>query len=273
MSCLELGHTGAGLVLRGTLDGLIAPLLKIPLRNLAEGDEIQLMVKLRKEHVTILPQKAGHEAELPGLLGGDEITADIIGGRQGLVLLQTAVKAIEQAAVGEGYVGKAGGGNRHFQGAARQEHLHDALAGPHHVHRIGSLVGGDAEVFFSPHVTGLTHGLVGVEHVHVHHAHQGVGILLAADVLEGGQIKDVVITTVGGHLGSDKGIENIRATVDGKGGKVAVTIPHGGADVPHQLHHVVLADVHHMENPWIAPEDFLRHRRSDGAGSTDNKEF
>lgn len=115
VSCLELGHTGAGLVLRGTLDGLIAPLHKIPLRNLAEGDEIQLMVKLRKEHVTVLPQKAGHEAELPGLLGGDEITANIIRGRQGLVLLQTAVKAIEQAAVGEGYVGKAGGGNRHFQ--------------------------------------------------------------------------------------------------------------------------------------------------------------
>ena len=41
---------------------------------------------------------------------GSNLTADIIGGRQGLVLLQAAVKAIEQAAVGEGYVGKADGG-------------------------------------------------------------------------------------------------------------------------------------------------------------------
>ena len=151
MPSLELCHTGAGLVLGGALDGLIPQLLEIFFRNLAEGDEVQLMVKLRKEHVTILTQKAGHEAELTGLLGSDEITADIIGGRKRLPLFKTAVESIEQAAVRKGHIGKSGGGNRHFQGATRQEHLHDAFAGSHHVHWIGSLVGGDAEVFFLHH--------------------------------------------------------------------------------------------------------------------------
>src|SRR5690606_10747748 len=44
------------------------------------------------------------------------------------------------------------------------------------------------------------------------------------------------------------------------------------ADVPHQLDHVVFADVDHVQRPRLALEDLARDRLADGAGAADDQE-
>jgi len=51
------------------------------------------------------------------------------------------VEAVQQGAIGESHVGKAGGGDGYLFTVLHQEHLHDPLGSTHHIGRIGCLVG------------------------------------------------------------------------------------------------------------------------------------
>ena len=71
----QLAHPRARLVLAPALIRLIAATLKILDRNLAECDEVQVMVKLGEEHVAVFSEQAAHQAQLAGFFGRDEIAA------------------------------------------------------------------------------------------------------------------------------------------------------------------------------------------------------
>ena len=264
----ELGGAVAGFVFGGALVGFEAQGLQVAHGDVAEAHQVQLLAEFGEEDVAVGAQQAGHQAQLAGLLGGDEVAAHVVGGRDGLAFGEALVEAVQQGAVGKGHVGKAGGGDGQGQALAHQEHLHDALAGPHHVHRVRGLVGGDAEVLAGAGVARLGDGGQGIEDVHLNQAHQGEGILLAAHVLERGQVEDVVVAPAG----VDQRLVFPGAAVEGEGAEVTVDVAQGAADIAHQLDHVVLADVHHVQHFGVAPEDFARDGLADGAGATDHQE-
>ena len=71
----QLAHPRTRFVLAPALIRLIPAALKILDRNLAERDEVQIIVKLREEHVAVFPEQAAHQAQLAGLLRRDKIAA------------------------------------------------------------------------------------------------------------------------------------------------------------------------------------------------------
>ena len=230
------------------------------------------MVKLREEHVAVFSEQAAHQAQLAGFFGCDEIAAHVVRGRKWLPLLKTAVETVQERAVTECNVREAGGRNGHLKGTSRQEHLHDALGRTHHVHGIRRLVRGYAEIFLRSHIVRLAHRLVGVKDVHVDHAHERVRVFFRADVLERGEVQDIVVPADPFCLRFHKSIKYIGSTVDGERGELAVRITHRRAYVAHQFDHVVLANVHDMEQPRVAPENLPRDGRADRACAADDKE-
>lgn len=112
MACFKFGHAGAGFVLGGALDGLVAARLKIAHRYLGEGDEVCARVQLGKEEIAVFPEEGGHEAELAGFLGRDEIAPDIVGRCERLLLLHTPVEAVEETTVRKRHVREARRGHR-----------------------------------------------------------------------------------------------------------------------------------------------------------------
>jgi len=92
---LEFGNAGTGLVLGGAVYGFEACALQVAFCYLAEGDEVQALVELGEEDVTIVAQEAGAEAQFARFLGGNEVTAHVAGSGEGLVLLHAAVEAID----------------------------------------------------------------------------------------------------------------------------------------------------------------------------------
>lgn len=77
--------------------------------DFGESNEVQGLAELGEEDIPILPEDAGHQAQLAGLLGRHEVTFDVVGSDDGLTLLQPLVEAVQQGTVGEGHVGKARG--------------------------------------------------------------------------------------------------------------------------------------------------------------------
>ena len=65
-------------------------------------------------------------------------------------------------------------------------------------------------------------------------------------MLESGGVEDIVISAEALDLSTDQGTEDVAAAVQSEGGEFPGAVAGGGADVAHQLHHVVLADVHHV---------------------------
>ena len=65
-------------------------------------------------------------------------------------------------------------------------------------------------------------------------------------MLESGGVEDIVVPAEAFDLGADQCAEDVAATVQSEGGEFPGAVAGGGADVAHQLHHVVLADVHHV---------------------------
>jgi hypothetical protein len=87
-------------------------------------------------------------------------------------------------------------------------------------------------------------------------------------MLEGGEVEHIVISGPICH----EGIKNIRAAVNGEGRKLSVNITEGTADIPNQLHHIVFADVYHMEQFRAAFEYFPNHGGTDGTGAAYDQE-
>lgn len=268
----QLAHLRARLILASALIRLIPAALKILDRDLAERDEVQVIVKLREEHVAVFPEQAAHQAQLAGFPRRDEIAAHVVRGGKRLPLLKAAAETVQERPVAERDVREAGGRDRHLKGTPRQEHLHDALGRAHHVHGVRRLVRGDAEIFLRAHIARMAHRPVGIEDVHVNHAHERVRVFFRADVLECGKIQDIVVPTDPFCLRLYKVIEYIRAAVDGERGELAVRIAHRRAYVAHQLDHIVLADVNDMEQPWVAGENLPCDGRADRACAADDKE-
>lgn len=268
----QLAHPRARLVLAPALIRLISAALKILDRDLAERDEVQVIVKLREEHVAVFSEQAAHQAQLAGFFGRDEIAAYVVRGGKRLPLLKAAAETVQERPVTERDVREAGSRDGHLKGTPRQEHLHDALGRAHHVHGVRRLVRGDAEIFFCAHIARLAHRLVGVEDVHVNHAHERVRVFFRADVLEREKVQDIVVPADPFCLRLYKIIEYISAAVDGERGELAVRVAHRRAYVAHQLDHIVLADVNDMEQPRVAGENLPRDGRTDRACAADDEE-
>lgn len=264
----QLFGTITGFVLGRALVGLVTQRSEVAHGDVGKGDEVQLLAQLGEEDVAVLAQQAGHQAQLSGLLRSHEITTHILGGRDRLALGKALVKAVQKAAVRESHVGEARGGDWQRFAGAHQEHFHDPLAGTHHVDRIGRLVGGHAEIFLGAEGLGRFDGRDGVEDVHVHHPHQGEGVFLTADMLEGGQVEHIVVTA----SPLDQRVVLNRAAVDGEGAEIAVDIAEGAAHIAHQLDHIVLGDIHHMQGLGLALEDLTRDSLADGASPADHQE-
>ncbi len=227
---------------------------------------MRFRIELGKEELSVVAEERGHEAEFARFLGRHEVAPHIVRRGQGLVFLHAPAKAVKEASVGEGDVGEARGRYGDIPRAARQEVLHDALGCAHHVDGVGRLVGGYAEIFPSSFFCCHAHGFVGVENVDVDHAHEGPGILFAAHMLECRKVEHIVVARPIGH----EGVEDVAARVDGEGGELTVGVADRRAQVAHQLHHVVFGDVHHVQKPRIAPEDFARHGLADRACGANN---
>jgi len=61
---LEFGNAGTSLVLGGAVDGFVARAFQVAFCYLAEGDEVQALVELGKEDITVIAQEAGAQAQL-----------------------------------------------------------------------------------------------------------------------------------------------------------------------------------------------------------------
>lgn len=216
----QLFGTVARLVLGLALVGFVAKRGQVAHSDIGEGDQVKLLTELREEDVAVATQQAGHQAQLAGFLGSDEIAAHVARGRDRLALGKTLVETVQQAAVGERHVSKARGGDRQGLAGPHQEHFHDALAGAHHIDGVGSLVGRHAEILLGAELEGRFDGADGIEDVDIHHTHQSERVFLAAHVLERGKIEHIIIAA--GPL--DQGIVLRRATVDGEGAEITVDI-------------------------------------------------
>ena len=208
----ELAHPRAGFVLACTFHSFITATCKIAHGDLAKGKEVFVWIELREKEVTIFTQERGHEAELARFLGRDKVAAHIARRRERLVFFHATIKAVKEASVGEGDVRKARRGDRHCHAAAHEEILHDALGCAHHVDRIGGLVRRHAKVLARSHRCCLAHRLVGIEDIHLDHAHERVRVLFAAYMLERGQIEHIVVA----KPVRDKRIEDVAPCIDGK---------------------------------------------------------
>ncbi len=110
----------------------------------AEGEHL-VFAKLREENFSRSAEDACKHTDLAGFFGAHEVALHIARGGQGLLLLKPMQPAIGQGAVAEGHIGKAGGGDFEVFVIGHYQVFHDSLAGAHDVHRVGGLVGGDAE--------------------------------------------------------------------------------------------------------------------------------
>ena len=107
-------------------------------------------------------------------------------------------------------------------------------------------------------------GLEGIQNVHLYHTHQRVRISLASDVLEGGEVEDIVV----GALTLGEELESIRRTVESKGPEIPLDVTEGAANVPDELDEIVLTQIHHVEHVRFTNEDLLRDGPSDGPSAT-----
>ena len=230
------------------------------------------MVELREEHVAVLAEQAAHHAQLARLLGRDEIAAHVLRGGERLPLVQAAVEAVQQGAVAERHVRKARGAHGHLGRAAVQKEFHDALGCAHHVHRVRRLVGGDAEIFSRPALFREQHRRVGVEDVRVYHAHERERVFLRAHVLERGRVEHIVISADSPPLLGNERAEDAAPAVERERGEFSVAVPRGRADVAHQLHHVVLADVNHVQDARVSGEQLAADGRADCTRPADDEE-
>lgn len=254
--CLELLHPGPRFVFACAFHWFIAAMPQIAHRNFGEGDEIRLRVELGEEEIAVFAEKRRHEAELARFLWRHKIAPHVIRRRERLFLFHAPIETIKQASIGEGDIRKARGRDRQFKTAAHKEVFHDALRGSHHVNRICRLVGRDTEILARPFPGRVPHRLVGIEDIDIDHAHERPGVLLAAHMLERGKVEHIVVA---GPI-SDEGVEDVTARINGEGSEFPRGIADGGAEVAHELHHVVLADIHDMEELGIAPEYLPRYR-------------
>ena len=230
------------------------------------------MVKFRKEHIAVLAEQTAHHTKLARFLGRDEIASHIVRSGKRLVLVEAAVEAVKKRAIAERDICKSSGGNRHFHGTAVQEELHDTLARPHHVHGVRRLVGGHAEILLRAALLSHKHRAVGVEDVRVNHAHERVRVFLTADMLQGRCVENIVIPADTLFLLIDERTEDVAPAVERKSGELSISVAHTGADVAHQLHHVVLADVHHVQYFRVAGKKLAADCASDGARPADDEE-
>ena len=110
----------------------------------AEGEHL-FFAQLGEEHFAAPPQNAGQHANLSRLFGRHEIALHVAWCCQGLLFLQAVHPPVGQRPVAEGNVGKACRGYFEVLVVGHHQIFHDAFRSPHDVHRIGSLIGGNAE--------------------------------------------------------------------------------------------------------------------------------
>ena len=107
--------------------------------------------------------------------------------------------------------------------------------------------------FLTPISMDMLDGFIRVEHIDVNHTHQREGVFFAAYMLERRKIELVVIDAVG----FDKSVIFNRANIQGESLEITIDITKRAANIPHQLDHVILADINNMQFAWISFENFL----------------
>ena len=95
--------------------------------------------------------------------------------------------SVRKGSIRESDIGKACGSNLEV-GVVGHEVFHDALAGSHDIHRIGSLIGGDAEEVFRRIDAKEVHQLFGLDVVVLDECLNRVFVLLRTYVLVGREI-------------------------------------------------------------------------------------
>ena len=97
--------------------------------------------------------------------------------------------AIGQGTVAEGHIGKAGGGDFEVLVVSHHQVFHDALAGAHDVHRVGGLVGGDAEEVLGRIDRQQVHQYLRLDIVILDERLHAVAVFLAAHMLVGREVR------------------------------------------------------------------------------------
>ena len=101
---------------------------------------------------------------------------------------QLATIMFGQLSVRERHVGKSGCSHLEVLVVGHHQIFHNALAGSHDVHRIGGLVGGDAEEVLGRIDRQQVHQPLGLDVVVLDERLHAVAVLLAAHVLVGGEV-------------------------------------------------------------------------------------
>ena len=197
----------------------------------AEGEHL-VFAQLGEEDFAALAEDAGEHTDLAGFLGTDEVALHVARGSQGLLLLKAVDPAVGKRAVAECDVGKACGSDLELVVVGHHQIFHNALAGSHDVHRIGGLVGGDAEEVLGGIDRQQVHQPLGLDVVVLDECLHAVAILLAAHVLVGGKVGH----DVEAFLLAEDALKDRVGEVEGIAAELVGDVEaFGGAHVAHQL--------------------------------------
>ena len=257
-----------GLRVGGALQHFVAVLFEERCPNRVKSHHLRFL-QLGEENSAVLAQDAGEQADLPGLLRGDEESPDVRRGRERLQLGDPGQEARRERSVGESHVRESGRLDGEPVGIGENDVFHDPLGGPHDVDRVGRLVRGDAEVLLRGIVGEEIQQYFGMEDVVLKQRLDGVDVLLRPHVLVRGEIAhDVKAAAAPEHLGEDRGRE-----VHGIGDVVGWHV-HAlrGAQVAGQLGERVLVGVDHDQGRRPERQDGLDEGGPDGACAADDQD-
>ena len=183
----HIGRIIAGIFLVG--EGLLFQALRLQEAVTDIRERLHLGgFQFREEDFSATAQHAGQQANLSALPGAHKVTEHVVRSHQRLALFQTAQPALGQRTIREGHIGKAR--SSHFKAVLIGEDkvFHNALAGAHHVHRVGGLVRRDAEEVPGRELAKEVQQGAGLQVVVFQQGPYGIAVFFRANVLVGTEI-------------------------------------------------------------------------------------
>lgn len=187
-----------------------------------------------------------------------------------MFLLKAVEPAVGQRAVGEGYIGEAGGGDLEVLVVCHDEVFHDALGGTHDIDGVGGLVGAHAEEMLRGEGGEQVHEALGLDVVVFYQGLNAITVFLAAHVFVSGEIGNYVEAL----LLAKNAFEDRVGEVEGVAAELVRHIETvGAADVAHKFGEAVLIEVDYYHALGLEPQNGFDKAGADGAGAAYDADF
>lgn len=257
----------SGFIFRSTGQRFQSVFLQEAFGNFGKGEHAS-GGQFREEDIAIFTQQAGQQADLSRFFRAYEIPFHVGRGGEGLLPGQAVQKSFGQASVGEGHIGKTGGGNLETERPHHDEVFHQLFARPHDVGRIGGFVGRNTEEVPGRHFRKERQQAAGVQNIVVQESRNGENILFTAHVFVGGKVGDDI---EGGVMPEDFFKYRI-GKADGVG---FVFLRYeevmGTAQVAGEFGQTVFADINHHKTGRLKGQKSFDEGGADGTGSADDQ--